>query len=75
MSGKLIDKQEEIVSAYVLQGKSLREIADSHGVSSGSVRTVLKKQGVTLRKRGRRTTQTVQVATFTPVVETVTETN
>lgn len=54
MSVKLFDKTEEIINSYVLKNQSLREIADSYNVSSGSVRSVLKKAGVTLRKRGRR---------------------
>lgn len=54
MSAKLFEKREEIVTAYVLQGQSLREIADFYSVSSGSIRSVLKKADVTLRKRGRR---------------------
>ena len=56
MSAKLMGKTEEIVSMYVLKSQSLREIADSFGVSSGSIRTVLKKADVVLRKRGRRPT-------------------
>jgi len=54
MTVKLLDKTEDITAAYVLKGQSLREIADANGVSSGSVRAVLKKNGVTLRSRGRR---------------------
>jgi len=67
MSAKLLDKTDEIVTAYVLQSKSLREIADSFSVSSGSIRTVLKKNGVTLRKRGRRPSGTVVTVESTEV--------
>lgn len=59
MSAKLFDKTDEIVSAYVLKGQSLREIADFFSVSSGSIRTVLKKSSVTLRKRGRKPSNAV----------------
>lgn len=71
MSGKLVGNTDAIVSAYALQGKSLREIADTFGVSSGSVRTVLKKQGVTLRKRGRRPSGPVTAAVEPVVTEQV----
>ena len=54
MATKLVEHAEAIVAAYVLQGKSLREIADNYGVSSGSVRSVLKKNGAVLRSRGRK---------------------
>lgn len=54
MATKLVEHTEEIVAAYVLEGKSLRAIADTYGVSSGSVRSALKKSGTVLRPRGRK---------------------
>jgi len=72
MSAKLLGNKEEIVTAYVIQGQSLREIADFYSVSSGSIRSVLKKADVTLRKRGRRPSGTV--TTDAPVAITTTET-
>lgn len=71
MSAKLLDKTEDIVNAYVLKSQSLREIADFYSVSSGSIRSVLKKAGVTLRARGRRPSGTVVTATETETVEAV----
>ena len=68
MSAKLLDQTENIVNAYVLKNQSLREIADFYSVSSGSIRSVLKKAGVTLRKRGRRPSGTV-TATDTLTVD------
>ena len=65
MSAKLLDKTEDIVNAYVLKSQSLREIADFYSVSSGSIRSVLKKAGVNLRPRGRRPSGTVTTATTT----------
>jgi DNA-directed RNA polymerase specialized sigma24 family protein len=62
MSAKLLDKTEDIVNAYVLKNQSLREIADFYSVSSGSIRSVLKKAGVNLRKRGRRPSGVVTTA-------------
>ena len=70
MSAKLLDKTEDIVNAYVLKSQSLREIADFYSVSSGSIRSVLKKAGVTLRKRGRRAGGSV-TASALPVTDTV----
>lgn len=63
MSVKLFDQTEEIINAYVLKSQSLREIADFYNVSSGSIRSVLKKAGVTLRKRGRRPSGNVATET------------
>ena len=71
MNVKLLNNKEEIVTAYVLQGKSLREIADFYSVSSGSIRSVLKKADVTLRKRGRRASGTVVTTVEVPETGTV----
>ena len=70
MSVKLLDKADEIVSAYVLKGQSLREIADFYSVSSGSIRSVLKKAGVSLRKRGRRPSGVITTSAL-PLTDTV----
>jgi len=70
MSAKLLDKTEDIVNAYVLKSQSLREIADFYSVSSGSIRSVLKKAGVSLRKRGRRPSGVITTSAL-PLTDTV----
>lgn len=53
LKSKLTLAQEQIKEAYI-NGATLREIADVHGVSSGTVRNKLIELGMDLRKRGRR---------------------
>ena len=53
LKSKLTLAQDQIKEAY-LNGATLREIADVHGVSSGTVRNKLIELGMDLRKRGRR---------------------
>ena len=53
LTKKLNTAREQVKQAY-LNGAVLREIADLHGVSIGTVRNLLKEMGVDLRPRGRR---------------------
>ena len=50
---KLNIAREQICEAYT-NGATLREIAELHGASIGTVRNLLKELGVDLRPRGRR---------------------
>ena len=53
LKSKLTLAQDQILEAY-RNGATLREIAEVHGVSSGTVRNKLIELGADLRKRGRR---------------------
>lgn len=50
---KLASSKDQIVSAYK-NGTTLRELAELHEVSAGTVRNLLVEEGVTMRARGRR---------------------
>lgn len=50
---KLSNQTPEIVEAYK-NNMSLRDIANLHGVSTGTVRNLLVREGVALRQRGRK---------------------
>lgn len=68
LKSKLTAAQEQVREAY-LNGVTLREIADVHGVSSGTVRNVLIEMGVNLRRRGRRRNSGAVRPTTLPVQE------
>lgn len=53
IKNKLSTAHEQVREAY-LNGATLRQIAEVHGVSPGTVRNVLIEMGVELRARGRR---------------------
>lgn len=50
---KLTAIEAIIVQGY-LAGGSLERLADTHNVSPGTIRNVLKRQGIELRKQGRK---------------------
>jgi predicted DNA-binding protein YlxM (UPF0122 family) len=52
MSHKLTSRNAEIVTRYVDDGETLREIGDHFGISHQCVQQVLIREGVVLRKRG-----------------------
>ena len=77
LKSKLTLAQDQILEAY-RNGATLREIAEVHGVSSGTVRNKLIEVGADLRKRGRRRKDETEKSTLptlpvtddpTPVVE------
>jgi transposase-like protein len=76
LKSKLTLAQDQILEAY-RNGATLREIAEVHGVSSGTVRNKLIELGADLRKRGRRRKEdekqsalpTLPVADPTPAFE------
>ena len=49
---KLTSKEPIVVLGY-LQGASIDLIASTHNVSAGTIRAVLKRNGVAIRKQGR----------------------
>jgi len=53
LSNKLASIKEVVCEAYK-NGATLREIAEVHGCSPGTVRNALKECGVEMRSRGRR---------------------
>lgn len=53
LNNKLAAIKEVVVEAYK-NGATLREIAEVHAVSPGTVRNALKEMGVEMRSRGRR---------------------
>ncbi len=55
LNNKLVAVQEVIREAYE-NGATLREIAEVHAVSPGTVRNSLRELGVEMRNRGRRKT-------------------
>lgn len=60
MSNKLNNKLaaiREVVCEAYRNGATLREIAEVHGVSPGTVRNALKEMGVEMRSRGRRSAE------------------
>jgi len=48
---------DKIEEAYVLHEKTLQELANFHGCSTGSIRQLLISRNVPLRSRGRRKNQ------------------
>lgn len=50
---KLTKEVPLILEAY-RNNQTLRQIADFHGVSHGTIRNILDREGVPLRGRGRR---------------------
>ena len=50
---QLLQVKDQITLAYT-NGWSLRDLADAHITSPGSIRTLLIEEGVTMRERGRR---------------------
>jgi hypothetical protein len=74
LKNKLATAREQVREAY-LNGATLREIGEVHGVSAGTVRNVLIEIGVELRPRGRRKkadTTEPQILPLTPADETQT---
>lgn len=53
LNNKLATAKEQVLEAY-RNGATLREIADVHGVSPGTVRNILISMEENLRPRGRR---------------------
>jgi hypothetical protein len=53
MRNKLATAKEQVREAY-LNGATLRQIGEVHGVSPGTVRNALIEMGEKLRPRGRR---------------------
>jgi transposase len=53
LRNKLATAREQVVEAY-RNGATLREIADFHKVSPGTVRNMLIEEGASLRRPGRR---------------------
>lgn len=51
---KLQAETPQIAASYVNLGLTIRELAEIHAVSPGTIRNILKREGVVLRKRGRR---------------------
>lgn len=66
LKSKLTLAQDQILEAY-RNGATLREIADVHDVSSGTVRNKLIELGADLRKRGRRRKD--EISTKTQVLQ------
>ena len=50
---KLVKESPIIVDAYN-SGQTLRDLALQFNVSTGTIRTVLKRAGVVMRQKGRR---------------------
>jgi DNA-directed RNA polymerase specialized sigma24 family protein len=50
---KLQAEEEQIGLSY-RSGLTIRELAGFHGVSPGTIRNILRRNGEDLRKRGRR---------------------
>ncbi|MCI0558468.1 MAG: sigma-70 region 4 domain-containing protein [Nitrososphaera sp.] len=50
---KLATSKEQVLLAYE-NGATMRQIADVHGVSVGTVRNLLIAEGVTIRAKGRQ---------------------
>lgn len=50
---KLCKETPQIVHAYS-QGTTLRKLADFFEVSTGTIRNILRREGVQLRSRGRK---------------------
>lgn len=53
LKNKLAPAKEQVQEAYQ-NGATLRQIAEVHGVSAGTVRNCLVELGIDLRPRGRR---------------------
>lgn len=53
LKNKLAAAREQVQEAYQ-NGATLRQIAEVHGVSAGTVRNTLVELGIDLRPRGRR---------------------
>lgn len=53
LKNKLAAAKEQVQEAYQ-NGATLRQIAEVHGVSAGTVRNTLVELGIDLRPRGRR---------------------
>ena len=51
---KLFPIAEQVVHAYLEEGKTMREIAEFFTCSDGTVRNLLMIRGVDIRPRGRR---------------------
>ena len=68
LNNKLATAEEQVREAY-LNGATLREIAEVHGVSAGTVRNKLIEQGVDLRRRGRRRKEEGNAPKTLPVQE------
>lgn len=69
LKNKLSAHKEQIQEAYA-NGATLRDIADIHGVSTGTVRNCLIEQGTSLRPRGRRKNRNDAEARLLPLNET-----
>jgi transposase-like protein len=53
-SRKLLKETPQIVDAYVEGNMTLRALAALHGVANGTIRNILLREGVDLRRRGRQ---------------------
>lgn len=51
---KLEAQAAQIAMTYTNAGFTIRQLAVLHSVSPGTIRNILKRQGTSLRKRGRR---------------------
>ena len=56
---KLVREAPILLEAYA-NGATLRDLAGQFGVSSGTVRTVLKREGAVMRSKGRKRSKTAE---------------
>lgn len=54
MKVRKLSMEAPIITEAYNNGATLRSLAQQFGVSSGTIRTLLKRTGVTLRNKGRR---------------------
>ena len=50
---KLLKETPQIVDGYVSGNMTLRALASIYGVANGTIRNILLREGVALRRRGR----------------------
>ena len=63
---KLLKETDQIIESYT-NGMDLRTIARLYNVAAGTVRNILIRNNVTLRKRGRRKKETTNGTRFQTV--------
>jgi len=51
---KLEAHAKQIVASYENAGFTIRKLAEFHSVSPGTIRNILRREGASLRKTGRR---------------------
>ena len=66
LRNKLATAHEEVSEAY-RNGATLCQIGEFHGVSSGTVRNILKELGVEMRSRGRQKKSTLVDSRMLPL--------